>query len=269
MKRIISFLLICAPALALASPVLDGHFTQGGLIYGKVAPHIRVYWGDQRLNVSPEGHFILGFGRDAELNHSLYLIDRSGQVSSHDLQIAKRTYQIQRIDGISERMMEPTVEDQLRITREATQVSQARRIHRDLPYFKESFIWPVTGRISGVYGSQRILNGEPRRPHFGIDIAAPTGTKIKAPAGGVVSLDHDGMFYSGKTLIIDHGHGLSSSFLHLSKILVQQDDIITQGQVIAEVGATGRVTGPHLDWRVNWFEHRLDPALLAPKMPEQ
>ncbi|MCW9049607.1 MAG: M23 family metallopeptidase, partial [Deltaproteobacteria bacterium] len=150
---------------------------------------------------------------------------------------------------------------------EAQLVAQAREKESTQLHFKESFIWPVIGRISGVYGSQRIFNGEPRRPHFGIDIAAPKGTAVIAPAGGEVSLAHQGMFFSGATLIIDHGHGLSSSFLHLDKILVKPGDIITQGQKIATVGATGRVTGPHLDWRVNWFEQRLDPALLVPDMP--
>jgi murein DD-endopeptidase MepM/ murein hydrolase activator NlpD len=117
-----------------------------------------------------------------------------------------------------------------------------------------------------VYGSQRILNGEPRRPHFGIDIATPTGTPVKAPADGVVTMVHPDMFFSGGTLILDHGHRLSSSFLHLSKIVVKEGDEVRQGDIIAEVGATGRVTGAHLDWRMNWGKERVDPSLLVPPM---
>jgi murein DD-endopeptidase MepM/ murein hydrolase activator NlpD len=130
------------------------------------------------------------------------------------------------------------------------------------------FIWPVTGRISGVYGSQRILNGKPKRPHYGVDIAAPTGTPVKAPADGVVSLVHNDMFYSGGTLIVDHGHGLSTTYMHLHKILVKKGQRVKQGDVIAQVGATGRVTGPHLHWGMNWFDTRLDPSLLVPPMPK-
>jgi murein DD-endopeptidase MepM/ murein hydrolase activator NlpD len=182
--------------------------------------------------------------------------------------LQQRQYDIQKIDGISHRMMNPSKEDLARIHHEAELVMTARKTASRRLDFQESFIWPVTGRISGIYGSQRIFNGEPRRPHFGIDIAAPKGTTVRAPAGGVVTLAHPGMFFSGKTMIIDHGYGLSSSFLHLSKILVKVGDAVVQGQPIAEVGATGRVTGPHLDWRINWFEQRLDPALFVPPMPK-
>jgi murein DD-endopeptidase MepM/ murein hydrolase activator NlpD len=120
-----------------------------------------------------------------------------------------------------------------------------------------------------VFGSQRVYNGEPRRPHYGVDVAGPVGTLVKAPAAGVVTLAHNNMFFSGGTLILDHGHGISSSFLHLSEILVKENDEVAQGQVIAKIGATGRVTGAHLDWRMNWFERRIDPQLLVPAMPAQ
>jgi len=151
-----------------------------------------------------------------------------------------------------------------RIRREAGLAARAREQDSDRPFFVSGFQWPVKGRISGVYGSQRILNGEPRQPHYGVDIAVPAGTPVKAPADGVVTLAHPGMYFSGKTLIIDHGHGLSSSLLHLQDIHVQVGQQVRQGQVIASVGATGRVSGAHLDWRMNWFTARVDPALLAP-----
>jgi murein DD-endopeptidase MepM/ murein hydrolase activator NlpD len=155
-----------------------------------------------------------------------------------------------------------------RINRESQLTRNARA--KDLPRkdFLEPIRWPLLGPITGVYGSQRVYNGEPRRPHFGVDVARPTGTKVIAPLPGLVTLAYDNMFFSGGTLILDHGHGISSTFIHLSKILVNEGDEIAQGQAIAEVGATGRVTGPHLDWRMNWFSQPLDPELLVEPMPE-
>lgn len=145
--------------------------------------------------------------------------------------------------------------------------SAARRTDDPRLDFMQSFIWPSIGPISGVYGSQRILNGQPRRPHFGVDVAAPTGTPVRAPAAGIITLAHPDMYFSGGTVILDHGHGVSSSFLHLSRIHVQVGQRVEQGELIAEIGATGRVTGPHLDWRMNWFGQRIDPALLVGAMP--
>lgn len=271
MKRILQtilLLLLLLPLTAQADMQLSGELTQGGLIRGQVAPGTRVFYGERSLKLTEDGRFILGFGRDAALRQSLTLIAADGQVVTRDLKLSPRNYQIERIEGISKKMMAPSEDDLRRIGTEAEQARLARQQDSDLLHFDDNFIWPVTGRISGVYGSQRFFNGEPRRPHFGIDIAAPSGTPVLAPAGGKVSLAHPGMFFSGKTMIIDHGHGLSSSFLHLSEILVIEGQQVRQGEVIAKVGATGRVTGPHLDWRINWFEQRLDPALLVPAMPE-
>jgi murein DD-endopeptidase MepM/ murein hydrolase activator NlpD len=154
-----------------------------------------------------------------------------------------------------------------RIRRENAWVDEARR--RDIPqtYFLSGFAWPVTGRISGVYGSQRILNGEPRQPHYGVDIAAPVGTPVRAPADGVVTLAEPNLYYTGVTLIIDHGYRLSSTLMHLSRLHVKVGQQVRKGEVVAAVGASGRVTGPHLDWRMNWREARIDPALLVPPMP--
>ncbi len=261
-------LLLLFPLNVQAEWQLSGALTQGGVLRGQADPGSRVYYGEQRLKLSATGQFILGFGRDVGVRQSLTLIAPDGQVTIEELQIDQRRYEIQRIDGISKKLMAPSVAELQRIALEAEQAAQARQRDSDLPNFAEQFIWPVSGRISGVYGSQRILNGEPRRPHFGVDIAAPTGTPVVAPAGGEVTLAHPGMFFSGRTLIIDHGHGLSSSFLHLQQILVSEGESVKQGQQIATVGATGRVTGPHLDWRLNWFEQRLDPALLVPPLPE-
>ena len=131
----------------------------------------------------------------------------------------------------------------------------------------QPFVWPIEGRITGVYGSQRVYNGVAGRPHYGVDVAAPVGAEVNAPAAGRIVLAHNNMFYSGGTLIIDHGHGLTSSFLHLSKILVEEGQEVQGGELVAEVGATGRVKGPHLDWRMNWRGARVDPELLVPEMP--
>ena len=262
-------LFFVVPTPSFAGLQLDGHPTQGGLLFGHVDSGDHVSYGDRQLKISPDGSFILGFGRDVPLQQTLTLINSDGTVHQHKIELKQRKYDIQKINGISKQMMNPSAEDLVRISREAEQVAVARQRDDDRLNFQEDFIWPVIGRISGIYGSQRIFNGEPRRPHFGIDIAAPTGTPVKAPAGGLITMVHTGMFFSGGTLIIDHGHGLSSSFLHLSKILVKEGAQVSQGETIALVGATGRVTGPHLDWRINWFDQRLDPALFVPPMPKK
>ncbi len=216
------------------------------------------------MQTTDDNRFLIGFDRDADLQQQLTLINEDNQETILSLELKPRSYKIERIAGISKKMMNPSAEDLIRIGQEATQVSKARQFVTSLPGVSERFIWPLKGRISGVYGSQRIFNGEPRRPHYGIDIAAPRGTPVIAPAGGIVRLAHSGMFFSGKTLVIDHGLGLSSSFLHLNKLLVTEGQQVQQGEKIALVGASGRVTGPHLDWRINWLEQRLDPALWVP-----
>ena len=268
MRALFFFLLFCLlpPQPLLAELRLTGSFTQGGLLQGQVAPGTRVFYDERAIKLTADGRFVLGFGRDAAERQSLTLIAPDGQVLIEDVVLAPRDYRIERINGISQRLMAPSKSDLQRIRREAALVRQARQHDSDFANFLEPFIWPVTGRISGVYGSQRIFNGKPRRPHFGLDIAVPKGTPVVAPAGGQVRLSHPGMFFSGKTLIIDHGHGLSSSFLHLQKIYVTEGQRVAQGEKIAAVGATGRVTGPHLDWRINWFGQRLDPALLVPEI---
>ncbi len=253
-------LLLPAPLCALQS-VLE----PGGYYIGQAPPGSRVFYQDRQLPLTPDNQFLLGFGRDADLQQHLTLRDKQGHETVRNLQLRPRRYKIQRIDGISRKLMEPTAANLVRIAAEAQQTEAARQILSRQTAFEQPFIWPLKGRISGVYGSRRILNGEPRSPHFGLDIAAPQGTPVVAPAGGMVRLAHPGMFFSGKTLIIDHGFGLSSSFLHLSRILVKEGQTVRQGEKIALVGASGRVTGPHLDWRINWLDERLDPALWVPE----
>ena len=262
-------LLSLAPAAAPAESGvrLDGPRTQGGLVRGRVPPGSKVEYDGAAVRVSTGGWFLVGFGRDAPPEAELVVVHADGRRERQVLKVEQRDYDIQRIDGLPPRKVTPSEEDLVRIRADVKMVKKARAVDDPRADFLSGFRWPVKGRISGVYGSQRILNGEPRRPHFGIDIAAPTGTKVVAPTDGVVTLVHPDMYFSGGTMIVDHGHGLSSAFLHLSRILVEKGERVTQGQVIAEVGSTGRSTGPHLDWRINLFDRRLDPALLVGPMP--
>lgn len=259
--------LLCLPVSARALR-LEGKLIQGGLAIGKTDPEATVFFQGNPIRVSPDGQFLIGFGRDAKPEAMLEIHHDSGSVDKHPLAIEKRAYKIQHIDGLPPRKVSPSEDDLTRIRKEIALVKKVRKKDESRNDFSQSFIWPVTGRISGVYGSQRILNGTPKRPHYGVDIAAPTGTPVKVPVDGVVSLVHDDMFYSGGTLIVDHGHGLTTSYLHLHKILVKPGQKVKQGEVIAEVGATGRVTGPHLHWGMNWFDTRLDPSLSVPPMPK-
>jgi murein DD-endopeptidase MepM/ murein hydrolase activator NlpD len=221
-----------------------------------------------RSGYRPKAFFVIGFSRDAGPAAEIELQRPSGTVEKNPITIEKRTYKIQRIDGLPPRKVSPSSADLDRIYKDIARVKKVRKKDDPRTDFTGTFIWPVTGRISGVFGSQRILNGKPKRPHYGVDIAAPTGTPVKAPADGVVSMVHNDMFYSGGTLIVDHGHGISTVYMHLHKILVEEGQPVNQGDVIAQVGATGRVTGPHLHWGMNWFETRLDPSLLVPPMPK-
>lgn len=262
---LILLLLLSAPLQALT---LEGKYLQGGLLIGQIEPGGRVKFDGEWVKVSKEGYFLLGFARDESLKHEL-VVSRQGQPDqTRQFHIAKRDYQIQRINGLPASKVTPSKSNLDRIKKEVVLVKQARSLNDDRSDFQNGFIWPATGVITGVYGSQRVLNGKPKRPHYGIDIAAPVGTTVVAPADGVVTLTHSDMFYSGGTLIIDHGLQLSSSFLHLSKILVHEGQRVKQGDPIAEIGATGRVTGPHLDWRMNLRNARIDPQLLVPPMPE-
>ena len=235
----------------------------GALVRGKVESGTKVWLGDKPLKLSPSGYFVFGLGRDDKTMPPLRWQQKGleGQVS---YALPLREYAIQRIDGLPDNMVSPSQQALTRIRIDNRQVSQARRVDSDFDFFAQSYIWPAEGPLSGVYGSQRVLNGQPKRPHFGVDVAAPTGTPVVAPADGVVTLWVSDMYYSGGTLIIDHGHQVSSTFIHLHSSHVKQGDKVKQGQLIAEIGATGRVTGAHLDWRINWGEVRVDPALLVP-----
>lgn len=257
--------LLLAPALAGALE-LHGEPVQGGLLEGHTVPESRVEVDGRRVPVTADGRFLVGLDRDAPATLTVTVRRPDGGEVARALQVQQRDYDIQRIDGLPGNQVNPDAQTLQRIRREAARVRAARATLRAAADFASGWQWPVTGPISGVYGSQRILNGQPRQPHYGIDIAVPTGTPVEAPADGMVTLVAPDLFFSGGTLIVDHGHGLSSAFLHLSRILVQEGERVTRGDTLAEVGATGRVTGAHLDWRMNWFDARIDPSLLVPPM---
>ena len=258
--------LLVAASASCSTLTLEGEPMQGALLIGRTEPGSSVKIDGKTVRVSDGGVFLIGFGRDAPATARLDAVFPDGTREQRELFVEQRRYDIQKIDGLPPKKVDPSAEDLVRIRKEIALVKKARNRNDEREDFLNGFKWPVTGRISGVYGSQRILNGQPRRPHFGVDIAAPVGTLVRSPADGVVTLTHDDMFFSGGTLIIDHGHGLSSTFIHLNAILVKVGDRIRQGDAIAEVGATGRVTGPHLDWRMNLFGNRLDPQLLVGPM---
>jgi murein DD-endopeptidase MepM/ murein hydrolase activator NlpD len=272
-RRLIAVLSLLALALAgaparAAELGLEGDFLQGGLVFGQAAPGAVVTLDGRRVRVTDAGRFIFGFGRDAPPNAVLEVAWPDGNVETRRLAVAKRDYKIQRIDGLPPKMVTPPDEVLARIRAENARIAEARAVDRAEPLFESGFVWPVLGPISGVFGSQRVLNGEPRRPHYGVDVAAPPGTPVTAPADGVVAIAHPDMYFTGGTVVLDHGHGLTSVYSHLQEVWAREGARLRQGDPIGSVGATGRATGPHLDWRINWFDQRLDPALLVPPMPE-
>lgn len=252
---------------AQADTIVEGNFVQGGIVIGQVQPGAEIEMAGRRIRVSPEGWFLLGFGRNEKPNVVLKIKHDSGESEEQVLTVKGRQYPVQHIDGLPPSKVSPSAADLERIKSENALISQVRLHDDPRTDFLEDFDWPLGGRISGVFGSQRILNGKPKRPHYGVDIAAPTGTPVKAPAPGKVTLVHTDMFYTGGTINLDHGHGLTSIFIHLSKIFVAEGQQISKGGLIGEVGATGRATGPHLHWGMNWFKARIDPELLVGEMP--
>ncbi len=261
---VLAFAATPAPAGELR---LDGPLIQGGLVRGATEPGAEVRFQGRRVRVSPEGLFLVGFGRDDEGPFALEVRHPDGAVTRRSLAIARREYPVQRIDGLPPNMVTPSAAELARIRREAARIAEVRARDTREALFAGGFAWPLAGTVTGVYGSQRILNGEPRRPHYGVDIAAPKGAPVTAPADGVVALAEADLFFTGGTVMLDHGHGLTSVYSHLSEVGVTRGARVRQGDVIGRVGATGRVTGAHLDWRVNLFATRLDPALLAGPMP--
>ena len=255
--RLFFFIIFLIPAHSYAIE-FKGKFLQGHFIVGITNPSARIIVDKKEVKVSKDGFFAFGIDRDRKFDLTITKI-QDGKKEKIVKKVLKRKYNIQRIDGLEESKVTPPESVYKRIKEENNKIGKARAINSDLPFFKNQFIMPVKGIISGVYGSQRILNGKPKWPHYGIDIAAKKGTMIKSSGSGTETMAEDDLYYTGGTIIMDHGHGISTIYSHLESVMVSVGDKINQGDIIGTVGSTGRSTGPHLDFRVNWFQTRLDP----------
>ena len=248
--------------------VLNGKFTQGALLRGQAPAGAKVTLNGETVQTNKDGKFVVGFEREAPLQQMLVVKLDNGQKWQRDITLEKREYNIQRIDGLEQKMVSPPAEVTARIKQDNINVANARSGNTDLDALFTRFEWPAKGVISGVYGSQRILNGVPKWPHYGLDIANETGTPVYAPVDGVVTMADD-LYYSGNTLILDHGMRVFSTFLHMDTITVEVGETVKQGEQIGTIGSTGRSTGPHLDWRINLGNTRLDPQTIISGSPEE
>jgi len=246
------------PAVSIELPASA---PQGALVIGRTRPGAVVDYAGRTLRVAPDGVFAFGIGRDATGPLRVRVSVPGGGSGERLVDVTPRDWPIEQIDGVPPKTVNPPPDIAARIEREQARVAAVRTRDDAREEFAQPFVWPVQGRISGRFGNQRVYNGTPKSPHSGMDIAAAQGTPVKAPAGGIVTFADPGLYLTGGTVVIDHGAGVSSNFLHLSRIDVKVGDRVAQGQVFAAVGATGRATGPHLHWGMNWFDVRIDPLL--------
>ena len=239
-----------------------GEFKQGSFILGKTSPENKISIDDRNIRVSKDGYFAFGLDRDRK-NDVIIKIKKNGDSEKIIKKVFKREYKIQRIDGLPPKQVTPPPEVYERIKKDNILIGKARSIDTAFDFFKKKFIYPIDKYIiTGVYGSQRILNGKPRRPHYGIDFHAPEGTPVKAMMDGEVTLAENDMYFTGGTIIFDHGHGISTLYMHMKDINVKVGQKIKKGQIVGTLGQSGRATGPHLDIRLNWFNVKLDPATI-------
>jgi murein DD-endopeptidase MepM/ murein hydrolase activator NlpD len=262
-------LLVSGMVVAESAIEWRGSWQQGALLLGRVKPGQVVTYGGESLETTSQGYFLLGLDREAGPVSRVTVRNADGTEVNEEQRVAARSYAIQRVNGVPQKTVEPAPEDLARIASDQKLVNNARKVTSNETGFLNGFVAPIEGPVTGVYGSQRVYNGIPKSPHYGVDYAAPQGAIVRAPASGVVRLAHKDLFYSGGTLIIDHGHNLTSSFLHLSDILVSEGMHVERGDTVAKVGATGRATGPHLDWRMNWRDVRVDPQLVLQALPAE
>jgi len=255
------------PPTGAGAVEIAGDLTQGGMVTGRVAPGQQVLLQGEPVKVGANGRFVIGFGRDAELEQELAVLEGDSVVERRTLALQDREFDIERIDGLPEEEVTLPPDYIERRKRETAMVGDARAEVSDMLHWADGFRWPAVGRISGVYGSQRILNGKPRWPHYGLDIAAAEGTPVTAPAAGIVRLAESDFLLEGGIVIIDHGFGVSSTLFHLSTVEVEPGARVAAGDRIGSIGSTGRATGAHVDWRINWRDRRLDPRLLVGEMP--
>lgn len=249
--------LACEQSVNIAAKTISG-----ALLSGETCPGDQLMFLEQAFNADDSGHFVIGLGRDIVGEQTLWRRTATGNAAIAVIMVQPREYNVAVVEGVPQRTVTPSESDLARIQAEGALVLSAKAVPVSGDYWKADAVLPAEGRISGVYGSQRVYNGTPGRPHYGLDIAAPTGTAVKAPIAGVVVLAESDLFYSGGTIIIAHGANLTSSFLHLSALNVEVGDLVEKGEVIGLIGASGRATGPHLDWRMNWMNQRVDTQLL-------
>ena len=258
-KSIIIFLFCCFKIQALE---FLGKFEQGAFILGKTNPDTKIKIDNKEVRVTKDGYFAFGLDRDRKNNIIIKIIENN-KTTIVEKKILKRDYKIQRIDGLPSKQVTPPPEVYDRIKKDNILIGKARSIDSTLNFFKDKFIYPIDKYIiTGVYGSQRILNGKPRRPHYGIDFHAPEGTPVKAMMDGIVTLSEKDMYFTGGTIIFDHGHGISTLYMHMKDINVKVGQRVKQGQIVGTLGQSGRATGPHLDIRLNWFGVKLDPMTI-------
>lgn len=257
--------LVAVGGRARAEAALRGEFVQGTLIRGKTEAGAGVTVDGRKLGLSANGDFAFGIAYDRKDAAELSIRLKDGTKETKSIPVGPREYKIQRINGLPEKYVEPPASVLARIERDNRLIGAARARDTDEAWFAGDFAWPVKGPVTGVYGSRRILNGQEKRPHYGVDIAVGSGTPIKAPVGAIVAMAEGDLYFTGGTVILDHGQGVSTSYLHMSRIDVKVGDRVEKGAVIGAVGKTGRATGPHLCWRLNWFAERLDAALVVPK----
>ena len=258
-KIIKIFFFIFLTSINVNAVEFDGKFRQGHFIIGKTIPEAKIFIDKKKIKVSKEGYFAFGISKDRK--YDITIVEKINDQSNTIVKkIIGRKYKIQKIDGLPKKKVTPPEEFYERINNENKLIGEARKINTDLSFFKEKFIFPVDNAIiTGVYGSQRILNGIPKWPHYGLDFAQKKGTPVKAMNNGIVTLSENDLYYTGGTIIFDHGHGVSTLYMHMDKIFVKVGDHVKKGDVVGTVGETGRATGPHLDIRLNWFGERLDP----------
>ena len=262
-------LVLLLAATPARSATMTGVPVEGGLLFVESAPGTTATLDGKPVPVAQDGSFVIGFHRDSPGTVVLRIREPGVDELRMELQVAQREYAEQRIDGLPSNLVTPPTEVLQRIRNEAARVREARAAPVMTPHYLNGFEWPAEGCITGVYGTRRILNGEPRQPHYGIDLAAPRGATVRAAGDGIVVMAERDLYYSGGTLIIAHGQGLTSTYLHLSSMSVARGDRVRKGDPVATVGSTGRSTGPHLDWRFNWQDARIDPELVVPAGPDQ
>lgn len=248
---------------------LDGNFTQGGLVFGQTLPRAKVRLDGEDIMVDEEGRFVVGFERDAALSALIAVTLPDGTIERVSLTIEDRDFPVQRIDGLDQAKVSGFTEEELeKIAADTEKKKAARQTTQAAAGWAGGFDWPAKGPISGVFGAQRILNGEPKTPHSGLDVAAPVGTPVHAPADGIVRLAEPDMYFEGGLILLDHGQWLESAFMHLSRLDAAPGQPVKKGEIIGAVGGTGRATGPHLHWSVKWMGRLVDPQLLVPPQGE-